>query len=105
MNAELNKANDVAYRRIIPENPSDSRARQMLAELDQSAIAVESGWYRHFKGGLYRVLCTAKHSETDETFVVYQSDVGETWVRPSSMFQEKVYFEGRFRPRFERVLD
>lgn len=35
---------------------------------------VTPGLYRHFKGGLYRVLGIAKHSETLEEFVVYKHD-------------------------------
>ena len=31
------------------------------------------GKYRHFKGGEYNVLGTAKHSETLEDFVVYEA--------------------------------
>ena len=52
------------------------------------------GIYRHFKGGEYRLLHLARHSETDETMVVYQAlyACGETpggqgiWVRPLSMW-------------------
>lgn len=31
------------------------------------------GVYRHYKGPLYRVLHVARHHETNEPFVVYQS--------------------------------
>jgi hypothetical protein len=44
--------------------------------------------YRHFKGNEYLVLYVAKHSETMEDMVVYQSLYGERgiWVRPLEMF-------------------
>lgn len=29
--------------------------------------------YRHFKGNTYKVIALARHSETDEEMVVYQS--------------------------------
>ena len=45
--------------------------------------------YRHFKGNLYKVIGFAKHSETLEDMVVYTHD-GTTWVRPYSMFSDKV---------------
>lgn len=43
--------------------------------------------YRHFKGGLYRSIGIAKHSETLEDMVVYQSlKDNQIWVRPYNMF-------------------
>lgn len=45
--------------------------------------------YRHFKGNIITVLEIAKHTENLEEMVVYEHD-GEIWVRPLSMFLEKV---------------
>jgi hypothetical protein len=48
-----------------------------------------NGIYRHYKGGLYRVLTMATHSETDEPMVVYQSMLFMSiHVRPLSMWFE-----------------
>lgn len=60
------------------------------------------GLYRHYKGGLYRVIGTARHSETDEMLVVYRClyDNDSLWVRPLRMFQESVIHDGREQPRF-----
>lgn len=45
------------------------------------------GVYRHCKGGLYRVIAIAEHSETLEWHVVYQSlETGRFWVRPVSIW-------------------
>lgn len=59
--------------------------------------------YRHFKGKEYLVLYLAKHSETMEELVVYQALYGEKgiWVRPLSMFLEKVEVNGKLVERFE----
>ena len=48
--------------------------------------------YRHYKGGLYRVLTVARHSETLEEMVVYvnANDPALVWARPASMWQETV---------------
>ena len=49
------------------------------------------GLYRHFKGHLYRVLGTGRHSETQEEYVIYMSvSTGEIWLRPYDMFMSKV---------------
>jgi hypothetical protein len=45
------------------------------------------GTYKHYKGGLYRVLFIANHSETDEDLVVYQSlHYGSYHARPLNMW-------------------
>ena len=66
-------------------------------------MSVRPGVYRHRKGGLYRVLFLARHSETEEVMVVYQALYGERgyWVRPLSLFLERVLVEGREVPCFE----
>jgi hypothetical protein len=64
------------------------------------------GRYRHYKGPQYRVLGLARHSETEEVLVVYQTLYGDFgwWVRPAAMFMETVEIPGRGRlPRFEFI--
>ena len=48
--------------------------------------------YRHFKGDCYLVEDVARHSETGEEYVVYRKLYGDgsLWIRPKSMFLEKV---------------
>ena len=55
---------------------------------------VKSGYYKHFKGNIYRVLFEVKHTETGEDMVVYQAMYGngDIWARPKGMFLD----EGRF---------
>jgi hypothetical protein len=62
------------------------------------------GKYRHYKGGNYEVIGTARHSETGEQLVVYRClyDNNSLWVRPLVMFLETVLVNGREVPRFER---
>lgn len=54
------------------------------------------GYYRHFKGNIYRTLHVVKHTETQEDMVIYQAmyGKGEMWARPMSMFLSP----GRFTP-------
>jgi hypothetical protein len=64
---------------------------------------IEPGIYEHFKGGRYRVLHTASHTETHEGIVIYMSldSHGTIWARPLSMWNEQVEWPDGFkRPRF-----
>ena len=66
---------------------------------------VRPGKYRHFKGNEYRVLYTARHSETLEPMVVYQALYGErgVWVRPAAMWSEMIERGGQTVRRFTYI--
>lgn len=68
---------------------------------------IKPGRYRHYKGGEYEVLGVAKHSETEEDFVVYRQLYGSggLWIRPKEMFAEMVVIDGRPVPRFQLLKD
>lgn len=68
--------------------------------------ALLPGRYRHYKGKEYAVIGIARHSETEEPMVVYQTLYGsfDWWVRPLSMFLETVTMgNGDVCPRFRFV--
>jgi hypothetical protein len=68
---------------------------------------ITSGRYRHYKGRDYEVIGLAKHSETEEIFVIYRALYGacELWARPVEMFTEKVMIDGIPISRFERIKE
>ncbi|MCQ2740154.1 MAG: DUF1653 domain-containing protein [bacterium] len=54
--------------------------------------------YKHYKGNIYKIIAFAKHSETTEDMIVYQSvKTGEMWVRPKKMWNEVVDDAGVLR--------
>lgn len=56
-----------------------------VTEDDAKKIAT----HRHYKGGLYRYIGLARHSETEEAMVVYEHlwpHAPGLWVRPAELF-------------------
>jgi hypothetical protein len=70
-------------------------------------VYLERGIYKHYKGKLYEVIGVARHSETLEVMVVYkatyQKDGENLWVRPLSMFTEKIMIGGKEINRFSKL--
>ena len=66
-----------------------------------------TGIYRHYKGKLYEVIGVAQHSETEEHLVVYRTLYGnfDLWVRPLTMFTERIIHEGKNVERFRYEPD
>ncbi|MBO7532246.1 MAG: DUF1653 domain-containing protein [Lachnospiraceae bacterium] len=70
---------------------------------------VEGELYRHFKGGLYRIVTIAQHTETQEGLVIYRSedDPSKVWARPVTLFCSPVdrvkYPDAAQEMRFEKV--
>ncbi|MDB5931918.1 MAG: hypothetical protein JWR60_3625 [Polaromonas sp.] len=70
-------------------------------------IETPPGRYRHYKGQLYEVMGTVRHSESLEPMTLYRALYGEhgLWVRPAAMFNGDVVIEGVCQPRFMREPD
>jgi hypothetical protein len=74
-------------------------------------MKLELGRYKHSKSGkTYIVLGVGRHSETLEEFVVYQAEYYDSefgnnaiWIRPVSMFLEKVTLNGEEVSRFQFI--
>jgi hypothetical protein len=68
-------------------------------------IETPKGLYRHYKGLMYEVVGTVRHSESLEPMTLYRALYGERglWVRPAAMFNEKVEINGVIQDRFTWV--
>ena len=75
-----------------------------LFATEEEALAAPGEIYRHYKGGVYRLVSRGvKHSETLEVGVVYEHlwpHEHEFWYRPEEMFFGKL---SNGEPRFKLV--
>ena len=65
------------------------------------------GYYKHFKGGVYYLICeaiNARENNTQDRFVVYkQIDSDIIFVRPISQFEGFVEVDGEKVQRFKKI--
>lgn len=77
-----------------------------MSEALPAFAAPAPGLYRHYKGGWYEVVGSARCSETLQGMALYKPLYGDgltngtLWVRPAAMFMESGDFVGVHQPRF-----
>ena len=59
--------------------------------------------YRHYKGGLYELVCEATLEADLSPMIIYRAHDGSIWARPKSVFFELVEVDGQRVPRFAPV--
>lgn len=60
--------------------------------------------YRHYKGGIYEIVCEAKlESDPSVIMMVYKNEAGAIWTRPRDAFFEMVECAGKTVQRFAPV--
>ena len=59
--------------------------------------------YRHYKGGLYELVCEATLEADLTPMIIYRAHDGSIWARPKAVFFELVEADGMMVPRFAPV--
>jgi hypothetical protein len=59
--------------------------------------------YRHYKGGLYELVCEATLEADLTPLIIYRAHDGSIWARPKAVFFELVEVDGLMVPRFAPV--
>jgi hypothetical protein len=59
--------------------------------------------YRHYKGGLYELVCEATMEADLTPLIVYRAADGSIWCRPKAVFFEQVEVDGVLVQRFEQI--
>ncbi len=81
------------------------RNQETLHEFSPLARSLQPGSiYEHYKQMCYKILGVGRHSESLEEMVVYQALYGDEdiWIRPVTMFLEKIEVHGELKPRFQK---
>jgi DNA polymerase-3 subunit epsilon len=59
--------------------------------------------YRHYKGGLYELVCEATQESDLSPVIVYRSHDGRAWTRPKAVFFEWIEIDGMLVQRFSEI--
>jgi len=78
-----------------------------MSEKLPALIVTPPGLYKHYKGMLYEVVGTVRHSEDLSPMTLYRALYGEhgLWVRPAAMFNEEVVIDGVRQARFTKQVE
>lgn len=71
-------------------------------------LLIYHGQVKHYKGGLYNIMCVGTREADLKKLVVYQGNgckenPSGIWIRPIEEFNEEVLYNGKFVKRFEPV--
>ncbi|MFZ6719488.1 DUF1653 domain-containing protein [Undibacterium sp. Ji49W] len=61
--------------------------------------------YRHYKGGIYELVCEATQESDLSTVIVYRSHDGSVWTRPKAVFFETLEINGVKVQRFTPIAE
>lgn len=59
--------------------------------------------YRHYKGGIYELVCEATQESDLSPVIVYRAHNGTCWTRPKNVFFETIEVDGQMVQRFTPV--
>jgi hypothetical protein len=59
--------------------------------------------YRHYKGGIYELVCEATMEADLTPLIVYRASDGSIWCRPKAVFFELIEVDGVQVQRFEQM--
>lgn len=61
--------------------------------------------FKHYKGGLYELICEATQESDLSDVIVYRSHDGRAWTRPKEVFFETILVDGNKVQRFTEIFD
>lgn len=75
-----------------------------VSEEKQKSVGPESPkQYRHYKGGVYELVCEATMEADRTSLIVYRAADGSIWSRPRDVFFEQIEVDGKPVQRFVEI--
>lgn len=59
--------------------------------------------FRHYKGGIYELLCEATMEADHTPLIIYRAANGSIWARPKTVFFELLEIDGKTVQRFTPI--
>jgi len=59
--------------------------------------------FRHYKGGLYELVCEATLESDLSPMIVYRAADGSVWIRPKEVFFQQIEVDGKTVQRFTPI--
>jgi hypothetical protein len=70
----------------------------------KKAAGANTTRYRHYKGGIYELVCEATQEADLQPAIVYRAPDGSLWIRPKSVFFEMITVAGKVVQRFTEIV-
>lgn len=77
---------------------------KLSASNNKKKSATKPILYRHYKGGIYEIVCEATQESDLSPIIVYRSHDGRVWTRPKEVFFETIEIDGKMVQRFAEIV-
>lgn len=84
------------------EKPESDTAT-LIGKSVKKLKAAQTVRYRHYKGGIYELVCEATQEADLSRAIVYRAPDGSLWIRPASVFFEMIEVGGKWVQRFTEI--
>jgi DNA polymerase-3 subunit epsilon len=102
---QINRLNAAKVSRFLQGWMEQQNKMEKRENEQESASINKTIRYRHYKGGIYELVCEATQESDLSPVIVYRSHDGSCWTRPKSVFFEMIEVDGKEVQRFVEIND
>lgn len=98
---KINRLSAAKVPGFLQELKSPAPARTPRSSFPKKALSVRR--FRHYKGGIYELVCEATQESDHTPIIVYRAHNGTIWTRPHAVFFEWLEIDGEKVQRFSEI--